>query len=122
MSQRENFDFTIIPVLVRNGLSFICANCENFWWSYEKKLDKCRVHYIGDRCGGPLVGMAFPKYKGPLIAAMSSFCFVCGNAAELSVSIGKVKCLGVCKKHSEMIDKKDDWKKKKAAASLRMVK
>lgn len=37
------------------------------------------ARFVGLDCGGPLVGMSFPHYSGPLAGYLHKVCFVCGE-------------------------------------------
>jgi hypothetical protein len=95
-------DPTKVAVAVNDGLSIVCAMCENFWSAHDAGLSSC-----GKKCGGPMSGGAFDKYKGPIVD-FSSFCFVCGDSATHGIrAVGNVRILGCCDKH---VDTVKQWK------------
>jgi hypothetical protein len=70
------------------GVSFVCAHCEKFWWGVDRKLDGCKAHHEKRKCGGPIKGLAFPEYVGPLNGHLQNFCFVSGQPST-AVFVGK---------------------------------
>lgn len=93
-------DYKRVHLAIADGLSGICAMCENFWEAANKGLGSC-----GQRCGGPISGGAFDKYRGPIID-FSNFCFVCLNQATHAVRTkNNPRVLGCCKQHIEIIAK-----------------
>lgn len=69
-----------------NGVSFVCANCEHFWWGVDRKLDGCKAVHDRKECGGPIRNLAFPEYAGPLAGKLTSFCFLTGERSTCAVS------------------------------------
>lgn len=96
----------IVQILLSDGFSFVCANCEHMWWATEDikryKTRICKEGVLGNSCSGPLLNMAFPLYQGPLKSVLSKFCFRCGTESDLVVIVpgGKV---GVCQEHVEIL-------------------
>src|SRR5580704_18062553 len=91
-------DPTKAALAIEDGLSAVCAMCENFWSAQEKGLSGC-----GQRCGGPMAGGAFDKYRGP-VTDFSKFCFVCGSKATHAVrATGNVRVLGCCATHIDTV-------------------
>lgn len=86
------------------GLGFACAHCDNYWWGVDQGLRHCKAHEERRDCAGPLAGMAFPEYRGPLKGHLVRFCFVCGvqpiAAAVARAGGGRV---GVCQTHLEFL-------------------
>jgi len=76
---------------IDRGLTAICAWCEHLHNARRGKVWTCGR----SDCGGPLVGRAFPDYKGPMEGRLSSFCFLCGESADAAVEING-GMLGVC--------------------------
>jgi hypothetical protein len=91
-----------------NGVGFVCAHCENFWWSVDRGFTECRPAVEGRLCGGPFIGHAFPEYKGPLGKQLSSYCFVCGDKSSKVAMASKGSSaglmVGICDKHYPMLD------------------
>ena len=93
---------------MQSGVGFVCAHCENFWWSADRGFTECRPAVEGRLCAGPLAGHAFPEYQGPLGQMLSSYCFVCGDRSS-KVAMGSKgsssgKMVGVCDKHFSMLE------------------
>jgi hypothetical protein len=90
-----------------NGVSFVCAHCDKFWWSVDRGFTECKAAVEGKFCAGPLQEHAFPEYSGPLGDNLSLYCFVCGDdstkAAVAKKGTSKGKCVGVCAKHFDML-------------------
>ena len=61
--------------------SFVCLSCNRLREAREKDpgAERCLAALEGKECGGPLVGMSFPHYAGPLEGALHKVCFVCGK-------------------------------------------
>jgi len=82
----------MIDVELSTGLSFVCASCEHW---HNAKSKKHKTVECGQNCGGPLVGMGFPKYKGPFENSLSKYCFICGRDSCASIEINN-RFIGVC--------------------------
>jgi hypothetical protein len=82
----------MIDLEISTGLNFVCSSCEH--WHNAK--GKGIIVQCGQQCGGPSVGLGFPKYKGPFENVLSEYCFICGRNADGSVKIGD-RLLGFCK-------------------------
>jgi hypothetical protein len=78
-------------VEIEIGLSAVCAWCEH-WHNAKERGD---IASCGMRCGGPVSGMGFPRYKGPVEMVLASFCFICGKSASAAVEIFG-NTIGVC--------------------------
>jgi hypothetical protein len=91
---------------IKSGLSAICAHCECYWEGFEKGC----VCTAAAPCAGPLLGMMFPAYRGP-ISDFSRLCFVCGGKPAYQIRAGPTvsisKSVGVCAKHLHMVTKKE---------------
>jgi len=93
-----------VQKLVSEGVSFVCAMCENWWWSHDRGLDMCKAGILGKECSGPIGGNCYPEYLGPLSSNLVNVCFRCGAQSIAAVEVfGKGMC-GVCKEHIEMLD------------------
>lgn len=89
-----------VHLAIASGVSGVCALCQNFWSAEDRGLDSC-----GERCGGPMSGGAFDKYKGP-ITDFSKFCFVCLKPATHAVRAkDNPRVLGCCQSHVGIISK-----------------
>lgn len=84
---------------VISGTSVVCATCDHYWNALDKKLGSC-----GQNCGGPMAGMAFPKYKGP-ITNLVNICFRCGSPSTHALRLEDNKALGCCDSHLELVKK-----------------
>lgn len=90
-------DAVKVDRMIENGLSAVCAWCENFWRVFDQHRGE--EAHCGMDCGGPASHMAFPKYRGPMEGRMLSFCFICGKDADAGVDIKGRGAIGVCEKH-----------------------
>lgn len=93
------------PVLqvIQDGVSFTCAHCVKFWWGIDNEAEGCKAKFEGKECAGPISGLAFPEYEGPLEGNQIHFCFMCGkkpDAAAVAKNAGG-KRLGICKECAE---------------------
>jgi hypothetical protein len=70
---------------VATGVSFVCATCDHFWWGIERGLPHCKAHVDRVACGGPITGLAYPRYSGPLVGNLRHFCFATGEAAKFVI-------------------------------------
>lgn len=82
----------MIDVELSTGLNFVCSSCEH--WHNAK--GKNAIIQCGQQCGGPSVGLSFPKYKGPFENVLSEYCFICGKKADGAIHM-KDGLLGFCK-------------------------
>lgn len=99
------------------GYAFPCAMCVKLHWGLDRGLDQCRAAFEKKACAGPLGGMGFPEYEGPLTRDMiAKLCFRCGQPASKIVEGNKGPGLvGVCKKHLPVLTRvmesgDDPWK------------
>jgi len=106
-----------VQTALAEGYAFPCAMCVHLHWARDRGLDQCRVGYEGKECGGPLSGLGFPEYQGPLTRELiAKLCFRCGQPASKVVEGNKGPGLvGVCKRHlpvlSRVMEEGDDpWK------------
>lgn len=83
------------------GYAFPCAMCVKLHWSIDRGLTQCRAAVDQKECGGPLAGLAFPEYEGPLTREMiAKLCFRCGKPASKLVEGNRGPgYVGVCKRH-----------------------
>jgi len=100
-------DQTKVALARKTGLAYVCAMCERYWRAAEHGAKCCEVGLNGNQCGGPLAGMTFPQYQGPLKEAnWSSFCFRCGEPSVAGIQVnGRGKMLGLCEKHIHTIER-----------------
>lgn len=86
---------------LKEGYAFPCAMCVKLYWGKERGLDECRAGFEKKVCGGPLSGLGFPEYEGPLTRhSLATLCFRCGQPASKVVEGNRGPGLvGVCKKH-----------------------
>jgi len=89
--------------LLREGFAFPCACCQKLWRAKAKGFDQCEVAFMpGQDCGGPMSGMSFPLYEGPLTPTiLATRCFRCGEQAVEAVSSRHqpTRFVGACKVH-----------------------
>jgi hypothetical protein len=100
---------------MKKGFGFVCANCDQFWRGVEAGVDlarwRCAAVVAQKPCGGPLAGMSFPEYQGPLKERLEHHCFVCGAESFALVDVRaartpeavRQRMVGVCEKHTEML-------------------
>ncbi len=79
--------------LMSTGLVFVCATCSR----YEDSG-------CNEECGGPLKGLAYPRYDGPV--TLANWCYVCGDEADAALVPNGAGPVGCCRKHLEMVENK----------------
>lgn len=82
----------------QHGMSAVCAWCLKYWRAREH--DKGSAGWTcqaNRRCGGPMQGLAFPEYEGPMEGHLDSFCYICGGTPDACVEIHGKGMVGVCK-------------------------
>lgn len=86
---------------VSKGLSIVCATCSWYWKARDAGIpgDRCAAE---KPCGGPLSGLVFPEYDGP-ITQFSGICFVCGNPPDYGVWVNG-DLAGVCDTHFRVFE------------------
>lgn len=91
--------------LMSMGFSFICANCVKLHVGLSRGEEHCSYALRGRHCGGPIVGLTFPEYEGPLTRPrIASVCFRCGDDSTKLVEVKGKGFVGACDKHIKMID------------------
>lgn len=102
-------DSEVVQKLLREGYAFPCAFCKKLWKAKAKGFDECVVAFMPEKsCGGPIAGMSFPMYEGPLsITALATRCFRCGEPAVEAVTsrLQPTRYIGVCKKHLLLLER-----------------
>lgn len=96
-----------VEQFMREGYAFPCACCKKLWRNKAKGLDQCEAAQLGERCGGPVAGMSFPLYEGPLsLHAMATRCMRCGEPASEAVDSWDtpLRFVGICKRCAPMLD------------------
>lgn len=96
-----------VQAALREGYSFPCSMCEHLHRGRDLGLKDaegnpvCVAGYQGKVCGGPLAGLGFPEYQGPLTReAIATHCFRCGQRASKLVEGNRGPgYVGVCKRH-----------------------
>ncbi len=83
------------------GYAFPCSMCEKLHRAQDLGFAQCMAGVEGKDCGGPLAGLGFPEYVGPLPRVMiAKLCFRCGQPASKVVEGNRGPGLvGVCKRH-----------------------
>ena len=96
-----------VKMVMKEGVGFVCAHCDKFWWSFRRRLDKCKAFHDGKECAGPGKFMAFPEYSGPLKGKFHQYCFVCGRKPDYTLKIpighGLERNIGICEKDKEIL-------------------
>jgi len=99
----------VVQRFLREGFAFPCACCKRLWRAKAKGFDMCEVAFMpGKDCGGPMAGMSFPMYEGPLtITSLATMCFRCGAPAVEAVTSRQQpdRFVGVCKKHLPSLER-----------------
>lgn len=89
--------------MIKGGLCAICAMCEYFWNARGRNKNDIDC---GKKCGGPVRGMTYPMYKGPLGNNIHTICFICGNYPDgACVDIGGKGIVGICNEHIDLFKK-----------------
>lgn len=88
-----------VGLAVQQGLSVVCATCAHFWAAQERRQETCAPP---GNCAGPLAGLDFPQYRGP-ITDFSRWCFACGVNASHALKLSSGKVFGICKDHLRLI-------------------
>ena len=91
--------------VLQAGTGFVCAHCENFWWGADHGHRGCKAVHDAVECSGPIRGLAFPYYKGPLDGQLEQYCFVCGHEPDATAvaRVGGAR-VGVCDKHIKLLE------------------
>lgn len=92
-----------VRLAMAEGVGFVCANCKNYWKSEDSGMGVCDAAVRGKQCGGPMVGLAFPEYDGPLGGYVSKFCFVCGDKSRYAARGKCGNTVGVCAEHTKVL-------------------
>jgi|GEM_PF-3111701 len=89
----------------KNGISAVCAWCLKYWNArgHDDANSSSYRCQSARPCGGPMQGMAFPEYEGPMKGHLDSFCYICGGEPDACVAIHGKGMVGVCKnrKHAD---------------------
>lgn len=65
-------------------------------------MDGCEAHQRHLDCAGPISGMAFPLYEGPLTkATKAAVCYRCGAEAQHVIQVKSGEMIGACDDHLE---------------------
>ncbi len=97
-------DLNKVKSLVADGLSPVCATCSRYWEGRERGL-AAPLCTAARPCGGPVAGMDFPEYDGP-ITNFEKQCFVCGSTATLGIKLPtRERVVGICKPHVGVLDR-----------------
>lgn len=93
------------PALAMSGgVSFVCAHCDKFWWGVERGLDGCKAHHERKECAGPVKGLGFPEYSGPLRGHLRMFCFVTGEPSTKVILLPNGAEIGATDKGIEIVN------------------
>ena len=95
----------VVKSLLEQGFAFECSYCQRMWAAKSTGLDSCGPMIPdGNPCGGPMSGMSFPYYKGPLTREfIVGHCFRCGAEAESTIAQNG-GAVGVCDKHIHLVE------------------
>jgi hypothetical protein len=98
---------TDVQAALRDRVVFACAMCERYWWGKDRGLPYCEATAMGDECGGPLAGLTYPRYLGPLTDFVPQ-CFVCGDPSDAMIEKNAIahpgaRALGICKAHYHVL-------------------
>lgn len=97
-----------VAELLAKGYAFPCACCKKLWRAHERGAEACEAAMGGQDCGGPVAGMSFPLYEGPLTtASLATRCCFCGEPAVEAVTSTQqpTRFVGICKRHLPTIDR-----------------
>jgi len=96
--------------LMALGFAFPCACCEKLWRKFDagrhpSKELYCEGFDLGLTCGGPVAGLSFPHYEGPLTRqTIAMSCYHCGKPAnkifQADLDGGYV---GACNEHAKAL-------------------
>lgn len=93
----------IVEILLKQGYAYPCACCERLWENYSDNIGVCTAKKEGVVCGGPIAGLAFPAYKGPLTRDnIIKSCFRCGKPADKIIET-TTGFFGSCKEHLKLV-------------------
>ncbi len=87
-----------------SGVSFVCAHCTKFWWGVEKKVGACRAAFESKECAGPLGGLSFPEYDGPLKGHLPKYCFVTGRPSDAYVRANDGGLVGITESSMDILE------------------
>ena len=92
-----------VAAAVAGGTSPVCATCKHYWRGQDKGLDRCVKQR--HECGGPIRGLDFPLYDGPMTEdRMMTWCFMCAAEASYGVRVkGTHRVFGLCAKHLDRL-------------------
>ena len=109
---------SIVQEAMADGYAFPCAYCKKLWFARSMGYQGgCEAELKGLACGGPVVGLGFPLYDGPLTDEhLASHCFRCGAGPLRGPAGDKVievaprpgtrgRKLGLCKRHLPLVDR-----------------
>lgn len=87
--------------LMSEGYSFTCSMCTKLWKTKTDTFDGCEARLLNQVCTGPMSGMSFPLYQGPLTdSARTDLCFRCGIESNYGLKMGiDNQIIGVCESH-----------------------
>ena len=88
------------------GYGFVCATCQKLQrpLGIGRHLVGCEAQQAGIQCGGPIVGLSFPQYEGPLTQqGMAMTCFACGKDANKILQPDDGGYVGCCNEHMDLV-------------------
>lgn len=82
------------------GMGFVCATCLKLERGLNQGKETCEAGLRGLSCAGPISGMGYPQYEGPLSrAALANHCFRCGEVAACGFQTPQ-GIIGACSLHA----------------------
>jgi len=95
-----------VKKLMGEGFGFTCAACQKLHEGLLRGAEVCSEGLAGNDCGGPLIGLSFPLYQGPLTReTIAKTCFMCGVDANKILQAEDGGYVGVCNTHMENVRK-----------------
>jgi hypothetical protein len=93
-----------VGAALREGVVWVCAMCDRYWWGRERGLPYCEATARGEACCGPWGGDTYPQYQGVLAGHLAGYCFLCGAASHAGISVGgRPGMVGVCAGHEPLV-------------------
>ena len=92
-----------VQMFLAEGYSFICATCEKLHRARATGYTAgCEAQMLRLDCAGPISGMDFPLYEGPLTkATKATICYRCGDQAQHAIQVKSGAMVGACDEHLE---------------------
>ena len=94
-----------ITAMVNQGFNIFCSTCPLLHEAKAKGASGCKESVSS--CGGPLRGLTFPDYKGPVSRdRFNEICLVCGSFENLrqAVYVQGKHTFSLCHEHRKAIE------------------